>query len=246
MRARGSPVLVLDETSAARWLLLVHSSSTDRLGGWRPNDACGCRTRGGASGVPALTLASRARSRSASVLRARFLQRSLVRPAKPSGRVGRLPRASSADPELHVARANSPALGSSRRFASNASEGAGAPGAARTRRMAHDERTDRQRTSIAIVCRRRIAKGIVIAIAAAFAASVAGTTAQATTTGQAKASPVRGNFAGQIAIGTVASCTCAAKPCTPVRFRSAPSVIERKTPSADPPLVPIWSRVLRT
>ena len=55
--------------------------------------------------------------------------------------------------------------------------------------------------SIATVRGRRITSGIVIAIAAAFAASAAGTTAQATTTSRAKASPVRGNFAGQIAIG---------------------------------------------
>jgi pimeloyl-ACP methyl ester carboxylesterase len=48
---------------------------------------------------------------------------------------------------------------------------------------------------------RRIASPIVIAIAAAFAALAAGTPAQATTASHATATPVRGNFAGQIAIG---------------------------------------------
>ena len=57
------------------------------------------------------------------------------------------------------------------------------------------------RLSIAIVRGRRIASGIVIAVAAAVAACVAGTPAEATTAGQGKATPVRGNFAGQIAIG---------------------------------------------
>jgi pimeloyl-ACP methyl ester carboxylesterase len=55
--------------------------------------------------------------------------------------------------------------------------------------------------SIAIVRGRRIASGLVIAIAAVLAASAAGTTALATTASREKATPVRGNFAGQIAIG---------------------------------------------
>jgi pimeloyl-ACP methyl ester carboxylesterase len=57
------------------------------------------------------------------------------------------------------------------------------------------------RLSIAIVRGRPIASGIVIAIAAALAAVAAGTPAQATTASQGKATPVSGNFAGQIAIG---------------------------------------------
>jgi pimeloyl-ACP methyl ester carboxylesterase len=56
------------------------------------------------------------------------------------------------------------------------------------------------RLSVAIGRGRRIASGIVIAIAAALAALAAGTPAQATTS-LTKATPVRGNFAGQIAIG---------------------------------------------
>ncbi len=55
--------------------------------------------------------------------------------------------------------------------------------------------------SIGIVGRRRTASGIVIAIAAGLAAVAAGPPAQATTALQAKATPVRGNFTGQIAIG---------------------------------------------
>ena len=57
------------------------------------------------------------------------------------------------------------------------------------------------RLSIVIVRGCRIASGIVIAVAAAVAACVAGTPAEATTAGQGKATPVRGNFAGRIAIG---------------------------------------------
>lgn len=57
------------------------------------------------------------------------------------------------------------------------------------------------RLSVAIGRRRRIASGIVIAIAAALAALPAGTPAQATTASRAKATQVRGNYAGQIAIG---------------------------------------------
>ena len=55
--------------------------------------------------------------------------------------------------------------------------------------------------TIAIARGRRIAGGSVIAVAAALAALAAGTPAQATTAGHARATPVRGNFAGQIAIG---------------------------------------------
>src|SRR5919204_3046955 len=57
------------------------------------------------------------------------------------------------------------------------------------------------RLSIAIVRGRRIASVVVIAVAAAVAALAAGTPAEATTAGQGKATPVRGNFAGRIAIG---------------------------------------------
>lgn len=53
----------------------------------------------------------------------------------------------------------------------------------------------------AIVRGRRIASGIVIAIAAALAAMAAWAPAQATTASQKKATQVRGNFAGKIAIG---------------------------------------------
>ncbi len=56
------------------------------------------------------------------------------------------------------------------------------------------------RLSIAIVRGRRISSGIVIAIAAV-AALAAGTPAQATTARHKNATPVRGNFAGKIAIG---------------------------------------------
>jgi pimeloyl-ACP methyl ester carboxylesterase len=57
------------------------------------------------------------------------------------------------------------------------------------------------RLPIAILPGRRIAGGTVIAVAAALAALAAGTPAQATTASQERATPVRGNFAGQIAIG---------------------------------------------
>ena len=55
--------------------------------------------------------------------------------------------------------------------------------------------------TIAIARGRRIAGGSVIAVAAALAALAAGTPAQATTASQERATPVRGNFAGQIPIG---------------------------------------------
>ena len=57
------------------------------------------------------------------------------------------------------------------------------------------------RPSIAIVRDRRIAGGIVTAVAAALAALAIGTPAQAAATSQAKATPARGDFTGQIAIG---------------------------------------------
>jgi hypothetical protein len=67
------------------------------------------------------------------------------------------------------------------------------------------------RLSIAIVRGRRIASGIVIAIAAALAALAAGTSAQATTASQAKATRCAETSPGRSPSGAVASCTCGAR-----------------------------------